>query len=140
MQLQCFTGCQSGNELYTHNFISFFTFLPLRVANISIYHELCKLVSGVLYLCDMPQCFISRALVYVSGASRPYTHVRPCVQLKSGKNFVKKFPYSICQSYHKIGPIFKFRIILACVCFSSTFKLIHRRRFYHRFTPFVVLG
>ena len=52
----------------------------------------------------------------------------------------KKFPYSICQSYHKIGPIFKFRIILVCVCFSSTFWLIHRWRFYHRFTPFFVVG
>ena len=31
------------------------------------------------------------------------------------KIFQFLFPYSICQSYHKIGLIFKFRITLACV-------------------------
>ena len=37
------------------------------------------------------------------------------------RNFQFLFPYSICQSYHKIGPISKFRIILACVFFLYLF-------------------
>ena len=37
------------------------------------------------------------------------------------QNFQFLFPYSICQSYHKIRPISKFRIILACVFFQYLF-------------------
>ena len=37
------------------------------------------------------------------------------------RNFQFLLPYSICQSYHKIGPISKFRIIQECVFFLYLF-------------------
>ena len=48
------------------------------------------------------------------------------IPVRTAKIWKKKilqflFPYSICQSYHKIGPISQFRIILACVFFQYLF-------------------
>ena len=63
---------------------------------------------------------------YREGAKRPHTHVRPCVQLKSGN------PYSMVALIFlviiKSGQVFfKFRIKLVslCVSISSIFSLIH---------------
>ena len=44
----------------------------------------------------------------------------PVRTAESGKNL---FPCSICQSYHKIGLFFKFRIILAWVLLSPDRRL-----------------
>ena len=52
----------------------------------------------------------------------PSVHIRKNTRAYN-RNLEEKrlFPRSICQRYHKVGPIFKFRIILACVCFFITF-------------------
>ena len=66
-----------------------------------------------LTLIDLSQRMVSRGIAFIYAPT-------PVRTAESGKNL---FSCSICQSYHKIGLFFKFRIILACVLLSPDRRL-----------------